>query len=528
MAQQQMVATQVNRQQVRESIQSKRIEGSSASESSQVRLVKSAAQNKLLQSQPEKEDELGVQSKKGQSKTMVAPGSLSAYMQMKATLRGKELRAKKSDVLLREHVGKLKTIHTYENQVASSTVIVGSCSRTQPLGHGLEEEYEDHMSSDECDMDAEDAEFGLELNIHANDQLDMQIEPQIRQELESERIAPSTSKRTRGQTMCKDVHEWTLNDRKPIILNEMGKPIGPNKKTLDKFSRFLGTLARNSSLAPSNKLNWPNVPDKDNIWSYVKKKYIISEEGKDHVLSSVGKLWRKYKCSVKANHFTPYNNNADRWESARDTIPDSHFKDLLEFWNLDQIQEESQKKRESNINQRERHTMGPTSFVRRQYELQQQDVEKKPPSHARLYKETRKRKVGKEYKTPYETIQSNIDKMEEVQRQRQIDGDGAFFEVMNLENSGKHKQLGRCSKVKGKSKKASVGGVIIPDEYIQPYKDQIVKDTVAEVLKMFKQQLPPESFAHVMSSFPESPRVTEDQEHDQDQDDGLDRIENED
>ncbi|KNA08661.1 hypothetical protein SOVF_160630, partial [Spinacia oleracea] len=188
MAQQQMVATQFNRQQVRESIQSKRIEGSSASESSQVRLVKSAAQNKLLQSQPEKEDELGVQSKKGQSKTMVAPGSLSAYMQMKATLRGKELRAKQSDVLLREHVGKLKTIHTSENQVASSTVIVGSCSRTQPLGHGLEEENEDHMSSDECDMDALDAEFGSELNIHTNDQLNMQIEPQIRQELESERI----------------------------------------------------------------------------------------------------------------------------------------------------------------------------------------------------------------------------------------------------------------------------------------------------------------------------------------------------
>ncbi|XP_056690599.1 uncharacterized protein [Spinacia oleracea] len=163
-----------------------------------------------------------------------------------------------------------------------------------------------------------------------------------------------------------------------------------------------------------------------------------------------------------------------------------------------------------------------------QYELQQQDVEKKPPSQARLYKETRKRKVGKEYKTPYETIQSNIDKMEEVQRQRQIDGDGAFFEVMNLENSRKHKQLGRCSKVKGKSKKASVGGVIIPDEYIKPYKDQIVKDTVVEVLKMFKQQLPPESFARVMSSFPESPRVTDDQEHDQDQDDGLDRIANED
>lgn len=70
--------------------------------------------------------------------------------------------------------------------------------------------------------------------------------------------------------MCKDVHEWTLDERKPIILNDMGKPIRPDKKTLDKFSRFLGTLARNSSLAPLNKLNWHQVVDKENIWSFVK------------------------------------------------------------------------------------------------------------------------------------------------------------------------------------------------------------------------------------------------------------------
>ena len=74
--------------------------------------------------------------------------------------------------------------------------------------------------------------------------------------------------------MCKDVHEWTLDDRKPIILNEMGIPIGPDKKTLDKFSRFLGTLARNSSLAPLNKINWHKVSDKDNIWEFVKVRLI--------------------------------------------------------------------------------------------------------------------------------------------------------------------------------------------------------------------------------------------------------------
>lgn len=80
-------------------------------------------------------------------------------------------------------------------------------------------------------------------------------------------------KRTRGPTMCKDVHGWTLNDRKPIILNEMGQPIGPDNATLRKFSQFSGSLARDSTLAPLNWLDWRYVPDKDKIWDYVKVQF---------------------------------------------------------------------------------------------------------------------------------------------------------------------------------------------------------------------------------------------------------------
>ncbi|KMT17550.1 hypothetical protein BVRB_2g037490 [Beta vulgaris subsp. vulgaris] len=156
--------------------------------------------------------------------------------------------------------------------------------------------------------------------------------------------------------MCKDVHAWTAEDRKPIILNEMGKPIGPDKKTVDKFSRFLGTLARNSSLAPLNKLNWHHVVDKDKIWSYVKEK------------------------------------------------------------------------------------------------------------------------------------------MEEVQKESQINGDDAYYKVMN-----KSEKLKKCA-IKGKCKGDYVGGVVIPDEFLQSYKDQIVKDTVREVMKTFEQQLEPGMFANLSHS----------------------------
>ncbi|KAL2894049.1 GPI transamidase component PIG-T [Bienertia sinuspersici] len=280
-----------------------------ASINSEKRLGQPNAQKILaFESHQEKDIEHTFQIKKGQSKAMVAPGSLSAYFRMKAMSKEKEVRNKGKVELLRE----MWIAHKWE--------------------------------------------------------------------------------RTRGPTMCKDVLEWTFEERRPIILNELGKPIGPDSKTLDRFSRFLGTIARSPTLAPLNNLNWHDVRDKDNIWNYVK------------------------------------------------------------------------------------------------------------------------------------------DKMEEVQMQRQIDGDQAYSVIMNPDNSKNQRQLGKCKKKGGESKRASVGGVIIPDEFLKPYKDQIVRDTVGEVMKMFKDQLPPERFDNMTRSLGDMSfglDVTGDPSKDtsdQDQDQGNDHL----
>ena len=57
-------------------------------------------------------------------------------------------------------------------------------------------------------------------------------------------------------------------------------------------------------------------------------------------------------------------------------------------------------------------------------------------------------------------------------------------------------------KKKRKSNKATVGGVTVPEEFLQPYKDEIVMDTVAQLLTLFKQHLPPESFNQVITYRP--------------------------
>ncbi|XP_021739406.1 uncharacterized protein LOC110705758 [Chenopodium quinoa] len=211
---------------------------------------------------------------------------------MKTQLLEKEWRAKQSDLLLRRQ---LRPINMASSQ---------SFSQPQRFGHDLQEDYENHMGSNECNLEQyvdEKDEFSDDLSTLTPMELGMQDEPLMNEEHETEKI-------------------------------------GPDDKIINTFTRFLGTLARNSSLALLNKISCHYVPDKEQIWSYVKKKYIILEKGKDCVLSSVGRLWRRYKCSVKATNFTLYENDDDRLANPPNTIPEAHFKEWLEFWNLEPVQ----------------------------------------------------------------------------------------------------------------------------------------------------------------------------------------------
>ena len=55
-------------------------------------------------------------------------------------------------------------------------------------------------------------------------------------------VEPFTRKK-RGQTTMMAVHARSEENQKPIFLNDLNQPIGPDGKTLSEFSIFLGTLA---------------------------------------------------------------------------------------------------------------------------------------------------------------------------------------------------------------------------------------------------------------------------------------------
>ncbi|CAA0839974.1 Unknown protein, partial [Striga hermonthica] len=386
--------------------------------------------------------------KSERSKILVSPGSLEAYARMKKNSTTQKEPSTNIDCVSRRRGRLFDDVTGLGDSLAEENETYGSL-------HDYVSEETDNIEPQQIPNNA----VGI-----TNESLSMQEEHNL-----------PVKKRTRGPSLCKDIHDRTIDNRLPIILNGLCQPIGPDKATLDKFSRFLGSLARDSNLAPLNEVNWTHVRDKDKIWEYVKKKFIIAEEGKTYVLQSIGALWRTYKSRVKKKYY--YNSSSRDADGELKTIPDSHLKDLQKYWDLEEVQMNSQKKREASQSRIRRHTMGPIAFARKRHELQQADG--KPPSLALMYKETHKRAPGRKYTTPAVNIE--------------------------LPESKDNGLLGRCSK---RVKRPCKSDVLIPDEFLKPFKDEIVKDTLAGVLKIFE-RLPIEILNPINSSLENSLNVQE-------------------
>ena len=120
----------------------------------------------------------GIETKTGHGKSMVSPGSISAYMQLKARMREKQLREKHND-------GSQQQSIVQKSHQGGSTKSLGSHLQQEPFDIDFEKDYDYIMDSNECDrndMDGEDVEFG-----YNGDLLDMRNESLINQEIENER-----------------------------------------------------------------------------------------------------------------------------------------------------------------------------------------------------------------------------------------------------------------------------------------------------------------------------------------------------
>ncbi|KAL8237730.1 hypothetical protein R6Q59_018811, partial [Mikania micrantha] len=117
-----------------------------------------------------------------------------------------------------------------------------------------------------------------------------------------ERLQEILESKKRGPTMLHVVHTSKVDDREIIICNEFGQPVGPvTNEIVGRFSRFLGTIARNHSYVPLIHSSWHKVPHKDKIWEYVLEKYDVPDAAKKWVLLTIGHSYKEQMKNYKSS-----------------------------------------------------------------------------------------------------------------------------------------------------------------------------------------------------------------------------------
>ncbi|XP_016207927.1 uncharacterized protein LOC107648639 isoform X1 [Arachis ipaensis] len=211
-------------------------------------------------------------------------------------------------------------------------------------------------------------------------------------------------KKVRGPTQLKHIH--ALETQIELTWYN-GKPIGPTKTQVQLFSRFLGTLARNSNLVTLLYTNWQavSIETKTSMLDYAKSKYNIPSDAEPWVIDTIGEAWKQFNKRIKKYHYTPYNSFREMMKNRPMTVPELHFRKLVQFWRLDIIKVISDKNRENRSKQKWNHRMGPVSFELVRAELRAKKEDNEDPSQSEMFVVTRTSKKGETDSGTQETIE---------------------------------------------------------------------------------------------------------------------------
>ncbi|KAL8255284.1 hypothetical protein R6Q59_033505 [Mikania micrantha] len=265
-----------------------------------------------------------------------------------------------------------------------------------------DDEYEDMDdmtfvdNENEIQMDNSDDDLGNEDNVIIQQQL---------QGSKFKKASGISQSKKRGPTMLHVVHTRKVDDREVIICNEFGQPVGPvtnEKDVVGRFSRFLGTIARNQSYAPLIHSSWHKVPHKDKIWDYVLEKYDVPDAARKWVLITIGHSYKVHKCRFKKQHFYQFKDDKTRWKNRPKSIPEGDFAQLLRLWNNTNVKKRCLRAKEIRMSQKNMHTAGPKSFARIRDEMKNDDPNKDFPTLTKMFEQTRKRTEGCVYVDTYD------------------------------------------------------------------------------------------------------------------------------
>ncbi|XP_074310240.1 uncharacterized protein LOC141646043 [Silene latifolia] len=193
----------------------------------------------------------------------------------------------------------------------------------------------------------------------------------------------------------------------------------------------------------------------------------------------MGAAWRVHKCRFKKRHYYKYKDDKTRWLHRSKTVPEDHFLKLLSKWKKTSEKNRCSRNRERRLAQRNMHTAGPKSFACIREEMKHKNPDKKPPSLAELFEQTRKRKEGNLYKESYEDTTKKIEAMKSYVPDDNGSGStDPFLAVMGKEFSGRRRLFGRgvCNKKLKQVNAAPSSSYLVPGEVLVSLKSSLAED----------------------------------------------------
>uniref|UniRef100_A0A803NBL8 DUF4216 domain-containing protein n=1 Tax=Chenopodium quinoa TaxID=63459 RepID=A0A803NBL8_CHEQI len=190
-----------------------------------------------------------------------------------------------------------------------------------------------------------------------------------------------------------------------------------------------------------------------------KEKYMVPEAGREWVMQAINGSWKAHKCFTKNNYFSAYPIDALRWFHKPDTILEPQFRELLQYW----------------------------------HSKQQEDPDKQEPSQARVYKESRKRTVGRKYLTNHEKIEENIAKMDALESSQHEDGSNSkdpYSEVIpDPKRKSRVRLQGKGVKKSDLKKKDKKSDFVFPTGFLESMQSQLVQQLAPSITTAILTQL---------------------------------------
>ncbi|CAI0400830.1 unnamed protein product [Linum tenue] len=202
----------------------------------------------------------------------------------------------------------------------------------------------------------------------------------------------SSKRRVRGPSRCRFVWDMPDGSKMVVHLNDLGQPIGSEGR---KLASFLGTLARDGTLAPLNYVKWAALPkaNKENMWQLVQAKFEIDPMAKSWVMKSLFSKWKSWKSRLKTYYFSCKTDEERMRNLDKRVIPDQ-WPSLVSYWNKEEVKLLCARNRANRAHVKHSHTSGSKSYATIREEERAKRADGKTPTRAELFVLTHTRKDG--------------------------------------------------------------------------------------------------------------------------------------